>query len=129
MGTRRWLSQLNRDDMGFLAAGAATLLAVAALTQIETYDWTRVYTTFGLWVTIVAFATLLRLQAPSGDFSLANVLILGSYLSAELEPAVWAALLGTLFAEIGQTLWVNPPGLPRRSALRTALSAAREATP
>jgi PAS domain S-box-containing protein len=129
MGTRRWLSQLDRDDTSSLAAGVATLLAVAALTQVETYDWTRIYTTFGLWVTIVAFASLFKLPSASIDFSLANVLILGAYLSVELEPAAWAALLGTLFAEIGQTLWVNPPGLPRRSALRTTLSAAREATP
>lgn len=129
MGTRRGSSQLNRDDTSSLVAGGVTLLAVVALTQVETFDWTRIYTTFGLWVTTIAFASLLTLQAPSGNFSLANVLILSSYLSIELEPAAWAALLGTLLAEIGQTLWVSPPGLPRRSALRTILLAARKATP
>jgi len=126
MFTRRRLTQLNRSDWISLAAGAAALVAVAAVTQFETFDWAHVYTTFGLWVVAIAFASLLALPVSSGRVGLVNVLILSSYLSLELEPAMWAALLGTILAEIGLTLWANPPGSPRRSPIRTVVSASSD---
>ena len=124
MSKRRGLSQLNRDDWMSLAAGVATLVAVAAVTRVETFDWSQVYTTFGLWVVIIAFASILTLPVSSGYIGLENMLIVGGYLSLDLEPAMWATLLGTLLAEISQTLWATPPGSLRRSSLRTAITAA-----
>ena len=124
MSTRRPLRELERSDWIFLAAGVVALASVVWITAPETFSWSRSYIPLGLWVGLAAFASVFPNTSLTGHAGLANVFILGVYLTFDVQLAAWAALLSAVLAELSQPLWATWLGLSRRTVLQSVVHAA-----